>query len=175
NRQLPSADELLRTRKSRRANKARPGLFGAELCLRTHNLGPPIINQLYRERPARIRFEHNVRWFDVAMHHAARFRDSQRARSLLSYFQGRSEWHWSITPHTCFERFAMDKFHRIETLAVLLSVISHLSNVWVMNVRGCARFAQKTGSRIAILRDAPVDDFESYSRVQHCIASAVRD
>ncbi len=44
----------------------------------------------------------------------------------------------------------------------------------MMNVRGRARFAQKTRSRIGILRDAPIYDLESYSRVQDCIASAVQ-
>ena len=107
------------------------------------------------------------------MHHAACFRGSQRARGLLNYFQRESERHWPITAHTGFQRFALDQFHGIETLAVLLSIISHPSNIWMMNVRSCARFAQKTRPRAGILRDAPVDDLESNSRVQHCIASAI--
>src|SRR4029077_7831278 len=45
----------------------------------------------------------------------------------------------------------------------------------MMNVRSRARFAQKTRSRPGILGGAPVDDLESSSRVQHCIASAVSD
>src|SRR5437016_6976431 len=107
------------------------------------------------------------------MHHTAHFRGSQCERGLLNYFQRNSERHWPITAHTGFERFSLDQFHGIETLAVLLSVISHLSNVWMMNVRSCARFAQKTRPRAGILRHAPVDDLEGNSRVQHCIASAV--
>ena len=107
------------------------------------------------------------------MHHTARFRGSQRARGLLNYFQGERKRHWPITAHTGFERFPMDEFHGIETLAVFLSVISHPSNVWMMNVRSCARFAQKTRPRAGIFRPAAVDDFKSNLRVQHRIASAI--
>src|SRR5437667_8980725 len=107
------------------------------------------------------------------MHHTAHFRGSQCERGLLNYFQRNSERHWPITAHTGFERFALDQFHGIETFAVLLAVISHPSNVWMMNVRSRARFAQKTRPRAGILRHFPVDDFQGNSRVQHCIASAV--
>src|SRR5207249_6120556 len=63
----------------------------------------------------------------------------------------------------------------IETLAVLLSVISHLSNIRMMNVRSRARFAEKTRPRAGILRHLSINDFESNLRVQHCIASAISD
>ena len=97
------------------------------------------------------------------MHHAACFGGCQRARGLLNYFQRESKRHWPFTAHTCFQRLALDQFHGIEAFAVLLSVISHPSNIWMMNVRSCARFAQKTRSRIRILRDAAIYDLESYS------------
>src|SRR4030095_7064526 len=134
NRHLSTASELLRTGKSRRANETRLGLLGARLCLRTHYFGHAIIDHLYRERFARVGFEHEIGGLDVAMHHTARFRGSQRARGLLNYFQRESQWHWSITAHTGLERFSIDQFHGIEALAILLSVISHPSNVWMMNV-----------------------------------------
>ena len=107
------------------------------------------------------------------MHHTADFRDCQRARGLLNYFQREGQRHWPITAHTGFKRFSLDQFHGIETLAILLSVISHPSNVWMMNVRSRARFAQKTRPRAGIVCHAPVDDLKSNSRVQHSIASAV--
>src|SRR5437867_11103262 len=107
------------------------------------------------------------------MHNTARFRGSQRARGLLNYFQGEGKRHWPITPYTGFKRFSLDQFHGIETLAILLSITGHPSDIRMMNVRGRARFAQKTRPRAGILRDAPVDDLEGNNRVQHCIASAV--
>jgi hypothetical protein len=44
----------------------------------------------------------------------------------------------------------------------------------MVNVRSRARFAQKARSSAGVLRDVPIDDLKSDSRVQHCIASAVR-
>src|SRR2546425_8011684 len=107
------------------------------------------------------------------MHYTADFCDSQRARGLLNYFQGDSNRHWPISAHTGFQCFALDKFHSVETLAVLLSVVSHPSNIWMMNVCSRARLAQKTRPRAGVLRHLPVDHFEGSSRVQDCIASAI--
>jgi hypothetical protein len=92
---------------------------------------------------------------------------------LFNYLQGKSERHWSITANTGFERLALDQFHGIETLTVLLTIKSHPSDIGMMNVRSRTRFAQKTRPRAGILRHLPVDDLEGNSRVQHCIASAV--
>src|SRR5262249_286690 len=50
----------------------------------------------------------------------------------------------------------------------------HPRDVRMMNVRGRARFPQKTRPCARILRDAAVDNLEGNLRVQHCIASAVR-
>jgi hypothetical protein len=107
------------------------------------------------------------------MHYAADFCDSQRARGLFNYLQGKSERHWPIAAHTGFERLALDQFHRIETLAVLFTIKSHPSDIGMMNVRSRTRFAEKTRPRAGILGHLPVDDLEGSSRVQHCIASAV--
>src|SRR5207248_10148310 len=68
---------------------------------------------------------------------------------------------------------APNQFHGTETLPDLLSVISHASDVRMMNVCSRARFAQKTRTRPGILRHSAVDDLESDLRVQHCIASAI--
>src|SRR5437764_11640091 len=100
NRQVLHTGELLCTSKSRSANEACLGLLDARFCLRPHYFRDPIINQLYRRRPAGVGFEHDVGWLDVAMHYAARFRGSQCARGLLNYFQGECERHWPITAHT---------------------------------------------------------------------------
>src|SRR5207244_13169869 len=101
------------------------------------------------------------------------FCDSQRACCLLNYLQSDCKRHWSITPHTRFQRFALDEFHGIETLPLLFAIKSHPGDVGVMNVRSRARFAQKTRPRAGIVCHAPVDDLKSNSRVQHSIASAV--
>src|SRR5262249_48767674 len=170
---LPSARELLWTRKGWRAEEARVRLLGARLGLRPHHLCHTIINQLYPERVARIGFQHDVGWFDVAMHNTARFCGDQRTRGLLNYFQCQGKRHWPITAHTGFECFALDKLHGIETFSILLSVISHPGNIWMMNIRGCARFAKESGSRAGILRRLAIDNLEGNNRIQNRITSAV--
>src|SRR6478672_3734597 len=112
-----NAGKLLWTGKSRGTDEACLGLLDARLLLRPHYFRNPIINQLYCEGPAGVGFEHDVGWLDVAMHHAACFRGCQRARGLLNYLQRESERHWTITANTCFQRFALDQFHGVETLA----------------------------------------------------------
>src|SRR6266487_3251053 len=107
------------------------------------------------------------------MHDTTRFRSSQRAGGLLDYFQSERKRHWPITAHTGFQGFPFDQFHGVETLAILLPIIGHPGNVWMMNVRSCARFAQKTRPRAQILRHSALDDLESSFRVQDCIAGAI--
>src|SRR5262249_38653772 len=111
---------------------------------------------------ASIGFEHDVRWLDIAMYHTACFGSSQRPRSLLDYLQRERERHWAIAADTGFQCFAFNQFHGVETLAVLLPVISHPRNVWMMNIRSRARLTQKTRPRAGILGYAPVDDFEGH-------------
>src|SRR5260370_33007498 len=107
------------------------------------------------------------------MHYTADFCHRQRACCLLNYLQSDCKRHWSIAPHTRFQRFALDEFHGIETLPVLFAIKSHPSDVGMVNVRSRARFAQKTRARAGILRHAAVDDLEGNSSVQDCIASAI--
>src|SRR6476661_2657995 len=107
------------------------------------------------------------------MHYAAYFRCSQCERGLFDYFQGKSERHWPVTAHTSFQRFALDQFHGIEAFVILLAVISHSSNIWMVNVCCRARFAQKPGSRAGILRHAAVDNFQRNSRIQHGVTGTV--
>src|SRR5262249_826821 len=108
------------------------------------------------------------------MHYPTDFCDSQRARGLFNHFQREGERHWPITAHTGFQRFALDQFHGIEALTVLLSVVSHAGDIWMMNVRSCACLAQKTRPRPGILSHASADDLESNNRIQNRIVSAVR-
>src|SRR6476646_1816516 len=107
------------------------------------------------------------------MHDATGFCSHQSARGLFNYVQRKWERQGSVTAYTRFERFALDQFHRVETLAILFAVICHSSHVWMTNVRGRTRFAQKTRPRPGVLRNLAIDDFESNKRVQNCIARAV--
>src|SRR5262249_1163243 len=116
------------------------GLLDVRLWLSPHYFRHSIINQLHVERLARITFKHDVGWLNVAMDHTACFRGSQRARGLFNYFQGKGEWHRPVTTDTGFQRFALDQFHGIETLAILLSIISYPGNIRMMNVSSGARF-----------------------------------
>src|SRR5262249_19161652 len=173
NGQLTGARELLRTGKCRRTDETRVCLLGAGLRLGPHNFGHSIINQFYPERPGWIGLEHNVRWLDVAMHDTAGFCSNKSTCSLFNHIQCQGERHGSVATYTRFERFAFDQFHRVETLAILFTVICHSSHVWMTNVRGRTRFAQKTRSRARVLRHFAIDNLESNERVQNCIARAV--
>src|SRR6266487_1214298 len=93
--------------------------------------------------------------------HASAAANARAACSITS--KARGERHWPIAAYTGFQRFSLDQFHDIETLALLLSIVSHPGNIWMMNVRSRARFAQKTRPRAGILRHPTVD----------CIASAI--
>jgi hypothetical protein len=47
-------------------------------------------------------------------------------------------------------------------------------DVWMMNVRGRARFAQETRSDPGDLRDLPINHFQRDRRIQNGIACAIR-
>jgi hypothetical protein len=51
--------------------------------------------------------------------------------------------------------------------------MSNARDVWVPDLRGRSRFAQKTRSRARILRDLSVDDFKSYDGIQYGVACAI--
>src|SRR5207245_3267023 len=104
------------------------------------------------KRVARIGFEHHIRWFDVSMHHTAGFSCGESACRLLDYVQRDGEGHRPVATHTSFQRFALDQFHRVETLTILLPIISHPRDVGMMNIRSRTCFAKKTGTSARILR-----------------------
>jgi hypothetical protein len=105
----------------------------------------------------------------------ASFSSDQGAGGLLGYFQRERERHWSVTPHPRFERFTFDQLHDVETFSVLFSVMTDSRNVRMMNLRSCARFAEKTRSGAGIFRHLPIDHLERDGAIQNRIASAVRN
>src|SRR5437899_11678081 len=108
------------------------------------------------------------------MHDTADFCHSQRARGLLDYLQSNSEGHWPIAADAGLERFAFDQFHGIEALAILFAVISHPSDIWMMNVRSVARFVHETRPRARILRHASVNELQRNRRIQDSIVNGNR-
>ena len=54
----------------------------------------------------------------------------------------------------------MDKLHRIKAFPILLTVVGYSRNVRMMNLRGRARFAQKSRTSSGIFRQLSTDDFE---------------
>jgi hypothetical protein len=128
--------------------------------IRGHYFGDAVVDYFDQDFTARGRFNHQIGGLDVTVHHAAGFRCGQAARCLLNDFKRERQGQWSITLHTGFERFAFDKFHRVKTFAVLLTVMRHACNVGMMNFCGCAGFAQKTGPRGRIFCQLPADDLE---------------
>src|SRR4029453_674587 len=83
--------KLLWTCKSRSADETGLRLFRTAFRLRRQNFRDPIINYFNNGSAARIRLQHDIGWFNVAMHNAARFSGRQRARDLFNYFQRETE------------------------------------------------------------------------------------
>ena len=102
------------------------------------------------------------------------FSAAASARAACSITSKRQrERHWTFAPHFGLERFAFDQFHDVETFAVLFSVVTHSRDVRMVDLRGCARFAQETRSDAGHLRHLSVDDFESDDGIQNRVARAI--
>src|SRR6185437_13331118 len=71
------------------------------------------------------------------------------------------------------ERFAFDQFHDVETLPVLLAVMTDARDIRMTDLRGRARFAQETRSDSGHLRDFSVDYFKSDHGIQNCVACTI--
>src|SRR6266481_3732837 len=72
-----------------------------------------------------------------------------------------------------FERFAFDQLHDIETLTVLLPVLTDARDMGMTDLGGRPRFTQETRSDSGHLRDFSVYDFQSDDRIQNRISRAI--
>src|SRR5438094_6298596 len=166
--------ELLWARERRSSDETRLSFFGAAFRFRVEDFSDAVINYFNNRRAAAwIRLQHDIRWLDVAVHHAARFRGAQCARRLFDYFERDCERHWTFATDLSFERFAFDQFHDIETLTVLLAVMTHARDIRMTDLRGRARFAQETRSDSRHLRDFSVYDFKSDDGIQNRVACTI--
>src|SRR5437016_6842186 len=156
---FPRLSKLFWTCKRRSADETGLSLSGSKFRVGCQGFRHAVINDFNNGRTAaRIALEHDVRRFDVAMDNAARFGGSQSARNLLDNFQRERKRQWTFPPDFGLECFALDQLHDIETLTVLLAVMTHARDVWMTDLRGGARFAQETRSDSGHLRDFSVDD-----------------
>jgi hypothetical protein len=73
-----------------------------------------------------------------------------------------------------FERFTMDKLHRVKAFPILLTVMSYSRNIRVMNLRGGAGFAQESRTSSGIFRQLSTDDFKRDRRIKNSVASTIR-
>src|SRR6266550_1388976 len=166
--------ELLWARERRSSDETRLSFFGAAFCFRVEDFRDAVINHFNNGRAAAwIRLEHDIRWLDVAVNHAARFRGGQCARRLFDYFESDCERQRTFAPHFGFKRFALDQLHDIETLTVLLAVMTDARDVRMTDLRGRARFTQEARSDSGHLRDFLVYDFESDDGIQNRIACTI--
>src|SRR4029077_18348987 len=166
--------KLLWTSKSRSADETGLCLFGTEFRVRRQNFRHAVIND-FNNRPAAawIRLQHDIRWLDVSVHDTARFGGSQSTRNLLDNFQCERKRQWTFPPDFGLECFAFDQLHDVETLTVLFAVVTHARDIWMMNLRGRARFAQETRSDSRHLRDFSVYDFKSDDGIQNRVTRAI--
>src|SRR6266446_1656086 len=169
---MTNADKLFRTGESRSSNETGLSLLGT--CFRVEDFSDAVINHFNNERAASwIRFQHDIRWLDVAVHHTARFRCGQCARRLFDYFERLRERHGAIAANPLFERLAFDQLHDIETLTVLLTVMTDVRDIRMTDLRGRARFAQETRSDAGHLRNFSVYNFKSDDGIQNRVACAI--
>src|SRR4029077_18204649 len=89
------------------------------------------------------------------------------------HFKRQRERHRTFASDLGLERFAFDQFHDVETLTVLLAVMTDARDVRMMNLCSGARFAQETRSDSGHLRDFSVYDFQSDDGVQNRVARAI--
>jgi len=107
------------------------------------------------------------------MHHTALFGGGERARSLFNHFERQRERHRTFAPHFGLERFAFDQLHDIETLTVLLAVMTDTRDIRMTDLGGRPRFTQETRSDSGHLRDFSVYDFQSDDGIQNRIVRAI--
>src|SRR4029077_20863595 len=62
----------------------------------------------------------------------------------------------------------------IEAFAALFTVMTDPRDVWMMNARSGAGFAQETRPYAGILRDFPINHFQRDRRIENGIARAIR-
>src|SRR5437588_8540006 len=141
---LSRGDKLFGTGEGRSSDETRLSFFSAAFCFRVEDFSDAVINHFNNGRAAAwIRLQHDIRWLDVPVHHTARFRCGQCARRLFDYFERLRERHGAIAANPRFERFAFDQLHDIETLTVLLAVMTDARDIRVTDLRGRTRFAQE--------------------------------
>src|SRR5712692_7999900 len=167
--------KLLWTCKSRSADETGLRLFRTAFRLRRQNFRDPIINYFNNGSAARIRLQHDIGWFNVAMDNAACLGGSQRARNLVNHFKRETERHRALTPDLGLKRFALDQFHNVKTFTVLFAVVTDTRDVRMTNLRGRARFAQETRSDSGHLRDLSVYNFKRDDGIQNRVACTISD
>src|SRR5438046_9968851 len=74
--------------------------------------------------------------------HASAAANASAACSITS--KARAEPHCHIAAYTGFQRFSLDQFTDIETLALLLSIVCHSAYIRLMTVRSTDRSVQTT-------------------------------
>src|SRR5438094_3873537 len=166
--------ELLWARERRSSDETRLSFFGAAFRFRVEDFSDAVINYFNNGRAAAwIRLQHDIRWLNVPVHHTVRFGGGQRARRLFDYFERQRQRHRTFAPHFGLERFAFDQFHDIETLTVLLAVMTDARDIGMTDLRGRARFAQETRSDSRHLRDLSVYNFKSDHGIQNRVACTI--
>src|SRR5712691_4625208 len=170
---FPRLSKLLWTCKRRSADETGLRLFRTAFRLRRQNFRDPIINYFNNGGAARIRLQHDIGRFNVAMHNAACFGGGERASTLLNHFKRETERHRSLTPDLGLKRFALDQFHNVTTFTLLFAVVTDTRDVTMTNLRGRARCAKEARSCTGFLCDCSVVYLKRHDGIQHCLARAI--
>jgi hypothetical protein len=99
------------------------------------------------------------------MNHSAGFGRRQPARHLLDYSKSKVQGKSPISSDALFERFPMDKLHRIKAFGILLSVMDDPGDILMLDLRSGLRFADKSRASGWVLGEFSPDYLKRDRRV----------
>ena len=145
-----------------------------------HDLRDPKINYLYEEGIACLGFalsrgNHEVGWLEITMDDSTRFSRGQSPGRLDAYFKRQRRRQWTFPSHAFFERLSLHELHDIETVAVLLAIISDLGDIGMMQSRCRTCLAQEPRASGRISCPLRVDDFKGDCAFEDCISRTIRN
>jgi hypothetical protein len=79
----------------------------------------------------------------------------------------------AFSQNSRLKRFAFDQFHGIKAVAILFTIMKYTGDVGMAKLGGSACLTDKTGSRLWMIRDTYVDNFQRDRRVKHSVPTSV--
>ncbi len=179
-----TARDLLRAGVGGRAEKAALRERRLRLRRRSHRLGQSEIDHLHEHGTVRTmaprsgfrRDQHQIARFEIAMNQALFVRRHQRAGDLHGDVDDHGGGERSVALHALREGFALDEFHRVETLAGRrLAEMKNAGDVGMAQLRRRARLAAEALAHFRRAGKHRVDHLQRDGRVEIHVARLVGD